>query len=104
MDTVEILIFMPIALMMVALAFVILKGWGDRLIAGYNTASEEERQQINIKRLRLLVAITCLSSTVLCLCMPVIGENIVAELTATGIFLLIILVIVILANTWAKTK
>ena len=93
-----------IGIVFIVLAVIILMGKGAKLIAGYNTASEEERQQINIKRLRLLVAITCLSSTVLCLCMPVIGENIVAELTATGIFLLILLVIVILANTWAKTK
>lgn len=93
-----------IGIVFIVLAVIILMGKGDKLIAGYNTASEEERQQINIKRLRLLVAITCLSSTVLCLCMPFIGENIVAELTATGIFLLILLVIVILANTWAKTK
>ena len=93
-----------IGIVFIVLAVIILMGKGDKLIAGYNTASEEERQHINIKRLRILVAITCLSSTVLCLCMPVIGENIVAELTATGIFLLIILVIVILANTWAKTK
>ena len=93
-----------IGIVFIVLAVIILMGKGDKLIAGYNTASEEERQQINIKRLRILVAITCLSSTVLCLCMPVIGENIVAELTATGFFLLIILVIVILANTWAKTK
>ena len=93
-----------IGIVFIVLAVIILMGKGDKLIAGYNTASEEERQQINIKRLRLLVAITCLSSTVLCLYMPAIGENIVAELTATGIFLLILLVIVILANTWAKTK
>ncbi len=93
-----------IGIVFIVLAVIILMGKGDKLIAGYNTASEEERQQINIKRLRLLVAITCLASTVLCFCMPFIGENIVAELTATGIFLLIILVIVILANTWAKTK
>ncbi len=93
-----------IGIAFIVLGVIILMGKGDKLIAGYNTASEEERQQINIKRLRILVAITCLSSTVLCLCMPVIGKNIVAELTATGIFLLIILVIVILANTWAKTK
>ena len=93
-----------IGIAVIVLGVITLMGKGDKLIAGYNTASEEERQQINIKRLRILVAITCLSSTVLCLCMPVIGENIVAELTATRIFLLIILVIVILANTWAKTK
>ena len=93
-----------IGIAFIVLGVIILMGKGDKLIAGYNTASEEERLQINIKRLRILVAITCLSSTVLCLCMPVIGKNIVAELTATGIFLLIILVIVILANTWAKTK
>ena len=93
-----------IGIVFIVLAVIILMGKGDKLIAGYNTASEEERQQINIKRLRILVAITRLASTVLCFCMPLIGENIVAELTATGIFLLILLVIVILANTWAKTK
>lgn len=93
-----------IGIVFIVLAVIILMGKGDKLIAGYNTASEEERQQINIKRLRLLVAITCLASTVLCFCMPLIGENIVTELTATGIFLLILLVIVILANTWAKTN
>lgn len=93
-----------IGIVFIVFAVIILMGKGDKLIAGYNTASEEERQQINIKRLRLLVAITCLASTVLCFCMPLIGENIVTELTATGIFLLILLVIVILANTWAKTK
>ena len=93
-----------IGIAFIVLGVIILMGKGDKLIAGYNTASEEERLQINIKRLRILVAITCLASTVLCFCMPLIGENIVAELTATGIFLLILLVIVILANTWAKTK
>ena len=56
MDTLEILVFLPIALMMVALAFVILKGKGDGLIAGYNTASKEEQEKYNIKRLRIVVA------------------------------------------------
>ena len=53
MDTIEIIVFLPITLLMVALAFIILKGWGDGLIAGYNTASKEKQEKYNIKRLRM---------------------------------------------------
>ena len=48
MDTIAIIIFVPIALMLVALAIVILKGRGDVLIAGYNTASKEKQEKYNI--------------------------------------------------------
>lgn len=41
----------------VVLGVVILAGKGDFLIAGYNTASKEERDKVNIKRLRLLIAV-----------------------------------------------
>ncbi len=42
--------------MMVFLAVVILTGHGDGLIAGYNTAKKEKREQYNMKRLRAVVA------------------------------------------------
>ena len=42
--------------MMVFLAVVILTGHSDGLIAGYNTAKKEKREQYNMKRLRAVVA------------------------------------------------
>ena len=41
------------AIMFLVLAVIFLMGKGDMLIAGYNTASEEERKTIDIKRLRI---------------------------------------------------
>ena len=44
------------AIMFLVLAVIFLMGKGDMLIAGYNTASEEERKTIDIKRLRIVMA------------------------------------------------
>lgn len=43
---------------------VILMGKGDWLIAGYNTASKEEKKTVNIRRLRWITAIICWLSAV----------------------------------------
>ena len=93
MDTVEILIFLPIALMMVALAFVILKGWGDRLIAGYNTSSKEEQEKFNIKRLRIVVA-------AMILFVPALGlvAACLDDMTGITIDILPVLLIVVVAG------
>ena len=45
------------AVMFLVLAVIFLMGKGDMLIAGYNTASEEERKTIDIKRLRIVMAV-----------------------------------------------
>ena len=44
-----------IASIFVVLGIIVLAGKGDMLIAGYNTASKEEKEKVNIKRLRLLI-------------------------------------------------
>ena len=44
-----------IALFFVVLGIIVLAGKGDMLIAGYNTAPKEEKEKVNIKRLRLLI-------------------------------------------------
>ena len=53
------------AIMFLVLAVIFLMGKGDMLIAGYNTASEEERKTIDIKRLRIVMAPLCLSSAMI---------------------------------------
>ena len=82
-------------------AIILFTGKGDILIAGYNTASKEEKEKCNIKRLRFLVgSIFILSAFLMALRdMDIMGR---------GLFVIscIILVIVtlILANTWAMKK
>ncbi len=49
------IILMIVAVFLVIMGVVVLIGKGDNLIAGYNTASKEERAKYNIKRLRGLI-------------------------------------------------
>jgi len=91
-------------LLFLILAIVFLMGKGDMLIAGYNTAPEEERKKFNIQRLRILMAIVCVISAVFCWVMSVIGEDIMMGIVSSIVFIVITFIIVILANTWAKKK
>ena len=104
MDTVEILIFMPIALMMVALAFVILKGWGDRLIAGYNTASKEEQEKCNIKRLRIVLAAMILFVSALILVAACFDDITGITLDFLPVLLIVVVIGIILVYTWCRKK
>ena len=92
------------SILFIVLAIILLMGKGDKLIAGYNTASEEERKKVDIKRLRIVMAILMVITAVFCAILPLIGNNKTSQLTAAGIFIAIILVGVIVANTWAKKK
>lgn len=58
MDAAEIFI-VCLAIVFFIIGIVILIGKGDWLIAGYNTANEEERKKVNIVRLRIVMAIIC---------------------------------------------
>ena len=93
-----------IAALFIVLAVIFLMGKGDKLIAGYNTLSEEERKGINIHRLRILMAIVSVFTACFCTLLSFIGKDLKSELTATFFFMVITIIIVILANTWAKKK
>ena len=86
------------------LAVIFLMGKGDRLIAGYNTASEEEKKEVNIKRLRILMAVISVITASYVAVLPIVGNNPEAQMGASFVFLLVVIVFVILANTWAKKK
>ena len=95
----ESFIIYPLAALFLVLALVVYFGKGDWLIAGYNTASEKERAQYNIKRLRLIITVLMLLSAVfvvVLLYFPYIS------IIATPIFVVITLIGVVLANTCAK--
>ncbi len=93
-----------IAALFIVLAVIFLMGKGDKLIAGYNTLSEEERKEVNIHRLRILMAIVSVITACFCTLLSFIGEDRENALTAGFFFMVITIIIVILANTWAKKK
>lgn len=92
------------SLFFIFLAIVFYLGKGDKLIAGYNTASEEERKKVNIQRLRIMMSCISVITAAFCVSLPIVGNNIQAQLGAAAVFMAVIIFVVILANTWAKKK
>ena len=86
----------------IVMAVLLLLGKGDMLIAGYNTASPEERSQYNMRRLRLLIAVLLIVVSVGMVAMSIWPEKLAAAFTFLTIFLSILAVI--LANTWARKR
>ncbi len=92
-----------VSLILLILGFIIFIGKGDNLIAGYNTASKEEKSQYNINRLRGLIG------GMLLLLAPMTfnllrKETMTATWTFVGLTFVLSIIVVILANTWAKKK
>ena len=91
-----------VAAIFVIMGVVILIGKGDNLIAGYNTASKEERAKYHIKRLRGLIG------GLLIVLAPMLfllhGETMAATGSFVALTILLCILVVILANTWAKKK
>ncbi len=92
------------AVAFLVLALIFLMGKGDKLIAGYNTASEEEKKEVNIKRLRILMAILSVITADFVSVLPVIGDNSKGQMGAGFVFIVVAMIFIILANTWAKKK
>ena len=87
------------ALASLFVAIVLFIGKGDFLIAGYNTASKEEKEKCNIKRLRLIMGSCFILLGTLLVFMDTIGLGLFMAAT-----LLLVIMTIILANTWAKKK
>ena len=92
-----------VAALLLIMGIIILIGKGDNLIAGYNTASEKEKSQYNIKRLRGLIG------GLLIVLAPMIfllerEDTMAASLSFVVLVFILCIVVVILANTWAKKK
>ena len=102
--TTKIIVTGIIAVLFLVFAIVFLMGKGDKLIAGYNTASEEERAKVNIKRLRILMAILSVITAGYVSILPIIGDNPQDQMVGMFVFFAITILFVILANTWAKKK
>ena len=92
-----------VSALLLILGIIVLVGKGDNLIAGYNTASEKEKAQYDIKRLRGLIG------GLLVVLAPITFFSLKAEtMAAVGSYvactLALCIIVVILANTWAKKK
>ena len=93
------IILVILAAIMLIMGIIILIGKGDNLIAGYNTASKEERSQYNVKRLRGLIGgfLLILAPMMVLL----LGEeSLVAGFSFIALTFVLCIILVILANTW----
>ena len=97
------IVIIIIAVLLVVMGIVVLSGKGDMLIAGYNIASEQERAEYDVRRLRLLIGITMF--VVAGLLFLIGGEPSLSSVLAFSAVTVVLAVIVVaLANTWAKKK
>lgn len=84
----------------------ILSGKGDFLIAGYNTASAEEKQKTDVKRLRALVGgLSFLIAAILWI--PTLlgkADDVRTQQAMSVVILAVCIIFAILANTWARKK
>ena len=97
------IVLIIVAATLLIMGIIILIGKGDNLIAGYNTASKEEKSQYNIKRLRGLIGgiLVVLAPMMLLL----LGrESLAATLSFVVLTYVLCIVMVLLANTWAKKR
>lgn len=96
-------VLIVLAVLLLAMGVVVLVGKGDNLIAGYNTASPEEKGEYGIRRLRVLFGGLLLALAPMTLIL--LWEDTMAAL---GVFIALVLVsciaVAVLANTWAKRK
>lgn len=104
MDTLEIVILSLISLWLVAIAVIVLKGWGDGFIAGYNTAGKEEREQYDIKRLRKVVAVVILFVTASVWVSAWLDDTVAITLGVLPVLIMGVVAGIIIANTWCKKK
>lgn len=98
-----------VTVVLLLVALLIRVGKGDKLIAGYNTASEKERAKYDVTRLRRVIS-WCLILITALLWLP----NLIRALTDhvkpvvyfiwSTLILIVVIVTLVLANTWAKKK
>ena len=93
-----------IALVSFVMGIVIAIGKGDWLIAGYNTSSKEEKEKVNIKRLRLLTSTLLLLVSVFVLVMPYAAQKQTSLYLMIAGLWVVLIVFLVLANTWCKKK
>ena len=93
-------------LVIVVLSIIILAGKGDNLIAGYNTASKDEKQKINLKRLRLVIGAMLLVIALAVSLPDILGleSDSPIHIVVIVLILIITLAVLVISNTWCKKE
>lgn len=95
------IVLIIVAALLAVMGVLIIIGKGDNLIAGYNTASKEEKAQYNVKRLRGLIGGILVFMALMTL-MLLSEETMTAVWSFVAITFILCIIVVVLANTWAK--
>ena len=97
------IVLIIVAAILLIMGIIVLIGKGDNLIAGYNTASKEEKSQYHVKRLRGLIGglLVVLAPMMLLLLRE---ESLASFFSFITLTFVLCIAAVILANTWAKKK
>lgn len=99
-----------VSVVLIAFGIIILLGKGDGLIAGFNTASKEEKEKFDTGKLRRLVGIFLLFIGAIMVPMGILIDRASTEASSiagfifSGTVIVLAGVVIILANTWAKKK
>ena len=103
-DILGIVIIGIVSIIPIGVGILILSGNGDSLIAGYNTSTKKEQQKYNIKRLRLVVGLILFIVPAVISIPFFLGkeDNAMAHILTTIICVIVLIVGVVLANTWCK--
>lgn len=97
------------SVMLMWLGRLIARGEGDSLIAGYNTSSQEKRQEYDIERVRRLVSsVLYVVATLMMLCMSFVflPEQwiMMAVILLTIAMVLLVVAVVVWGDKWTKKR
>ncbi len=101
MSDIPVILVSAISVILLICAIVILMGKGDGLIAGYNTASKEEKEKAIMPRLRIVIASILVCGIGYMMLMVLYPEQ---TTIWTVVFVTVVVVGLFFANTWAKKK
>ena len=99
---IHIMLITPIAVALFVLGILVAAGKADRWIAGYNTASEEERAKVNIKRVRWISAIILWISDIYLVFLAIANLSAIGIIITTLAFIVVSIIFSILAATSTK--
>jgi uncharacterized membrane protein len=96
------IVIIIVAALVVIMGIIILAGKGDMLIAGYNTASKQERDRYDVKKLRRLTGGVLIVIGLMCLML--LEQDLTSSIAFAVVTFVLAIVTVVLANTWALKK
>ena len=90
------------AVLFLIMAIVFFFGKGDFLIAGYNTASDEEKAKYDKKKLNRTYAFICLILSISFVLSAIINKPQAIYFIIIPVVLLCVILLVVLSNTYCK--